>query len=121
MNLYLLIPDPYNPVVERGPTSNQEVQLNTINVGEYDLKIILSTNQDLKFRRFQDMFFDHTLVHCSPVFLRKSFGQGRVNHHFGIAFQLFIPVTGHFKAHPGCIDISGPTELYGKKTSAGCN
>ncbi len=40
MNLYLLIPDPYNPVVERGPTSNQEVQLNTINVGEYDLEII---------------------------------------------------------------------------------
>jgi hypothetical protein len=80
MNLYLLIPDPYNPVVERGPTSNQEVQLDTINVGEYDLEIILSTNRDLKFRRFQDMFFDHALVHCSdnrsPVFLRKSFGQG---------------------------------------------
>lgn len=79
MNLYVLIPDPFNPAVERYPTSHQEVQLRTINVGECYLQISLSTNRDLKFRRFQDMFFDHALVHgsdnCSPVFLRKSFGQ----------------------------------------------
>ena len=37
MNPYLLILDPYNPVVERCPTSNQEAQLDIINIGAYDL------------------------------------------------------------------------------------
>lgn len=80
MNLYLLIPDPYNPVVERCLNSNQEVQLDTVNVGAYDLEIILSKNRDLKFRSFQDMLFNHALVHRFDnrpfVFLRKSFGKG---------------------------------------------
>lgn len=80
MNLYLLIPDFYNPVVERCPTSNQEVQLDTINIGAYDLEIIFSKNRDLKFRSFQDMLFNHALVHRSGnrsfIFLRKSFGKG---------------------------------------------